>query len=111
MSKKATRERQFRQKELQRKHFNVPMRRFLEEKYPKIFGEYQQLYDLLNRSHPYTRDLTKTYTFKTWLRSIEQQSTTDILSSVIKETLNEGETSGSSSEIDETGSDQASDQL
>ena len=111
MSKKATRERQFRQRELQKKHFNVPMCRFLEAKYPKIYGEYRQLYDLLNRNHPYTRDLTKTCTFKAWLCTIERQPTTAILSDAIKEPLNEGETSRASNEIIETGSDQNNNQV
>ena len=39
MSKKATKERQFRQREQQKKHFNGPMRRFLEVKYPEIYPE------------------------------------------------------------------------
>ena len=67
MSKKAARERQFRQREQQKKHFNGPMRRFLEVKYPEIYTEYKELYDLLSANHPHARDLVKTCTFKTWI--------------------------------------------
>ena len=69
------RERQFRQKELKKKQFNVPMCRFLEMKYPEIYGEYKELYALLVKNHPHTRDLTKTCTFKTW--QLLNQSTTN----------------------------------
>ena len=110
MSNKAAKERRFRQKEQQRKHFDMPMRKFLEQKYPKIYREYQELYNTLNRNHPYTRDLTKTFTFKTWLRSINQQSVSDILTTVIKETLDQEETLKSSAEKDEIDSDQTHDQ-
>ena len=76
MSKKATKERQFRQREQQKKHFNGPMRLFLEVKYPEIYGEYRELYTLLSTNHPHARDLTKTCTFKVWQCSIHRQPAT-----------------------------------
>ena len=57
-SSKATRERRFREKEQKRKHFEGPMKSFLQQKYPLIYDEYKAFYDALNRNHPCTRDLT-----------------------------------------------------
>ena len=101
MASKAVKERRFRQKEQERKRFDIPMRVFLEQKYPKIYQEYRDLYDTVNRIHPDVRDLTKTCTFKAWLHSLNHHSTTDILTHVVKETLNHEETSISSTEENE----------
>ena len=98
MASKAVKERRFRQKEQERKRFDIPMRVFLEQKYPKIYQEYRDLYNTVNRIHPDTRDLTKTCTFKAWLYSLNHHSTTDILTHVVKETLDPEQTSISSTE-------------
>ena len=97
MTSKAARERHFRQKEKERKHFEKPMRSFIEEKYPVIFQEYTELYQTLARNHPYTRNLAKTKTFRRWVETVRQEaSAVDILSSVIRETLGQNETSETS---------------
>ena len=51
-SKKAVKERRFRQKEQERKHFEGPMRKFIQEKYPLIYDEYKAFYQALTRNHP-----------------------------------------------------------
>ena len=107
MTSKAARERRFRQREQQRKRFSLPMHKFLEEKYPKVYQEYKDLYQTLDRNHPFTRDLSKTRTFKIWLESLNQQPTSDILSTLIKETIEQPETSRPSMEEDESDSEQS----
>ena len=104
MSNKAARERRFRKREQQRKRFNMPLHSFLENKYPGVLQEYRELFETLNRNHPYTRNLAKTRTFKRWLESINRQPVTDILSTLVKETF------GSSAEENETNIDQNVDQ-
>ena len=102
MSNKAAVKRQFRQRERQRKHFTRPIQKFLEEKYPIIFTEYKELYSMLNERHPLVRDLTKTCTFKAWVRSVKQQQTPDVLSIAMNETLQSlGETSSEQSDVPE----------
>ena len=110
MSSKAAKERRFRQKEQQRKHFEVPMRKFLQEKYPLIFEEYKGFYEALNRNHPYTRDLTKTCTYKTWVSSLKQQDASDILATALRQALGQEETHKNDDENEESSchsSDQA----
>ena len=110
MSNKAARERRFLEREQQRKRFDMPLHNFLENKYPGVYQEYRELYETLNRNHPYTRNLAKTRTFKRWLESINRQPVTDILSTLVKETFDQTETFGSSAEEDETNIDQNVDQ-
>ena len=84
---KALKERRFRQREKERKRFEGPMRKFLEYKYPNVFQEYTELYNVMERNHPDVRNLTKTRTFKNWVNTQNEVSPTDILSTVIRETL------------------------
>ena len=106
MSSKAAKERRFRQKEQQRKHFEVPMKRFLQEKYPLIFDEYKAFYEALNRNHPYTRDLTKTCTFQTWISSLKQQDASNIIATALRQALGQEEVRKSDDENQQS-SDQA----
>ena len=90
LSKKAIKERKYRKRENDRKHFEKPLRAFIEHKYQTIFEEYQQLYDLMVTNHPHKRNLTNTKTFKEWIRTNEgNPKTSDILSVAITETLGE----------------------
>ena len=91
-STKATREKRFREREQKRKHFEGPMKSFLQQKYPLIFDEYKAFYDALNRNHPCTRDLTKTCTYKTWASSLTAQDPSDILATALRQVLGQGET-------------------
>ena len=111
MSIKAVKERRFRQREKQRKRFESPMRKFIEVKYPNIFQEYTQLYDTLNRNHPDIRNLTKTSTFRRWLDSVNEVPTLDILSTVIRETLDQDEAPKVRDEGDEIASHESGDQV
>ena len=111
MSIKAVKERRFRQREKQRKRFESPMRKFIEVKYPNIFQEYTQLYDTLNRNHPDIRNLTKTSTFRRWLDSVNEVPTLDILSTVIRETLDQDEAPKVRHEGDEIANHESGDQV
>ena len=68
------------------------MRKFLQEKYPLIYEEYKEFYNTLNRNHPYTRNLTNTCTFQSWSMALKQQSTSNILSTALKEALTQEQT-------------------
>ena len=109
-SKKAVKERRFRQKEQERKHFEGPMRNFIKEKYPLIFDEYKAFYEALNRNHPDTRDLTKTCTYKTWLSSLKQQDPSDILATALRQALGQEESRISDDENGESSCQQSDDQ-
>ena len=85
-SSKAIKERKFRKREKERKHFEGPLRQFIEHKYKNIFKEYVELYDLMVANHPGKRNLTRTKTFRDWMRANEA-SPSDILSTVIRETF------------------------
>ena len=87
-SAKAIKERKFREREKTRKHFEGPLRHFIEYKYRNIFEEYVQLYELMVANHPGKRNLVKTKTFSDWMRTNKASpSTTDILSTAIRETF------------------------
>ena len=95
-SSKALKERNFRKRERERKHFEGPLRQFIEVKYQDIFKEYVQLYELMVANHPGKRNLSRSRTFRQWKRA-NQTSATDILSTVIRETFGqeyEGEREG-----------------
>ena len=100
-TRKAEKERRFRRKEQERKHFEVPMRSFIKEKYPLIYDEYKLFYEALTRNHPDTRDLTKTHTYKTWVSSLKQQDPSDILATALRQALGQEETCTSDGQNDE----------
>ena len=83
-TKKALKERRFRQREADRKQFEKPLRKFIEYKYTNIYEEYTQLYEAMVRNHPGVRNLTETRTFKD---AVCQATPSDILSTVIRETF------------------------
>ena len=84
-SSKAIKERRFRQRELERKRFDQPLRKFIQHKYSTIYDEYTALYNVMVRNHPGKRDLSKTTTFKAWVTPTYELS--DILSTAIRETI------------------------
>ena len=87
-SAKAIKERNFRKREKTRKHFEGPLRRFIEYKYRNIFEEYVQLYNIMVANHPGKRNLVKTKTFRDWMMANkESPPATDILSTDIRETF------------------------
>ena len=92
-SRKAEKERRFRRKEQERKHFEGPMRQFIKQKYPLIFEEYKAFYEALTQSHPDARDLTKTHTYKAWAASLKQKDPSDILATALRQALGQGEAS------------------
>ena len=91
-TKKALKERRFRQREADRKQFEKPLRKFIEHKYVDIYEEYNQLYQTMVRNHPGVKNLLETSTFKdaigqTTRNAICQTVPTDILSTALKETF------------------------
>ena len=89
MSNKALKERAFRKKENERKRFDKPLRQFLQLKYQNVLQEYTELYELMNTNHPKKRNLLNTKTFRDWVKSLQEQPPTDILTASIRETLGE----------------------
>ena len=92
-SRKAEKERRFRRKEQERKHFDGPMRQFIKQKYPLIFEEYKSFYEALTQRHPDARDLTKTHTYKAWAASLKQKDSSDILATALRQALGQEESS------------------
>ena len=90
-TKKAVKERRFRKREQERKHFEGPMRAFIQEKYSLIYEEYKAFYQVLCQNHPETRDLTKTCTFKTWVSSLKHQQPSNILATALRQALGQEE--------------------
>ena len=70
-SEKAVRQRDVRITKSKERHFNMPLRHFIEHKYPDIFEEYRDLYNQMVINHPRRINLTKSITFKKWRTSIE----------------------------------------
>ena len=70
-SKKTVRQREVRLTKSKERHFNMPLRHFIEHKYPDIFEEYRDLYNQMVINHPKRINLMKSKTFKKWLKSIE----------------------------------------
>ena len=87
---KNERKKQYRKKQLERKHFNEPLPKFLEVKYPTIFEEYKDLYETIVKQNGKKRIATKTDTFKEWKSSVEQY--TDQTAGPICETRSVAET-------------------
>ena len=110
-SKKAVKEWRFRQKEQERKHFEGPMRKFIQEKYPLIYDEYKAFYQALTRNHPDARDLTKTCTYKTWLSSSKQQDPSDILATALRQALGQDESPITEDENGESSCIQSDDRI
>ena len=86
---KAVRERRSRERDKERKRFEGTLRKFIEHKYGNIFEEYTELYNLMVSIHLNTRNLTKTTTFRDWMKSVHEASSSDILTTAIRETLGE----------------------
>ena len=107
-STKAIKERKFRKREKERKHFEGPLRHFIEHKYRNIFQEYVELYDLMVANHPGKRNLVKTKTFRDWMRTNKASPlTSDILSTVIRETFGQNNMEGDETANTENEGDEA----
>ena len=116
-TKKAVKERKFRRKEQERKHFDAPMRSFIQHKYPLIFDEYKAFYQSLCKDHPEARDITKTCTYKAWVSSLNRQEPSTIVAVALRQALNQEENPASDGQNDSTGqqnsdeSDQSTDHI
>ena len=78
-SERAVSERRKRAMKANERQFNNPLRLFLECKYPAVFAEYTELYNLLKENHPNRKNLTKTSTFREW----KARNTTPVMPAVI----------------------------
>ena len=63
-SVRAQYQRNARQEKSKRRHFNNPLRVFIEYKYPNIFSEYTKLYNELRCEYPNKKSLEKTMLFR-----------------------------------------------
>ena len=63
-SVRAQYQRNARQEKSKRRHFNNPLRVFIEYKYPNIFSEYTKLYNELRCEYPNKKSLEKTTLFR-----------------------------------------------
>ena len=59
--------RQRRKKERQMKRINNPLRIYIERKHSKIFNEFMDFLNVIERDNPRKKDLTKTEAFKKWI--------------------------------------------
>ena len=64
---KAVRERDSRSRKGSERRFNVPLRKFIEHKYPTIYNEYVELFNLMVSAHPNRRNLATSSTFREWM--------------------------------------------
>ena len=87
-STKAIQLRNSRIKRANERRFNKPLRVFLEHKYPDIFTEYTNLYQMMNTTHPNRKKLVSTATFRHWMATNPPAVTSqDILTKVLRETF------------------------
>ena len=88
---KAVKLRNSRVKRMNEKRFNTPLRAFLEHKYPAIYTEYAELYELLNTAHPQRKKLVTSSTFRRWMitnpPTVIPQVCDDILTQALQETF------------------------
>ena len=70
---KAVRARESRSRQGTERRFNVPLREFLNHKYPAIYAEYTELFNLMITEHPNRRNLVTSTTFKQWLATNPKQ--------------------------------------
>ena len=83
---KARQSRLYRRNQREQKRFEAPLREFIEIKYKYAFQEYVELYKRMDTQNPGKIDLKKTEIFKQWKIS-NQQSSSDILTVAIRETI------------------------
>ena len=90
-TKKAVNERRIRSQNYKQKHFNQPLRKFLEHKYNNIYAEYVELYNVMVNKHPNRRNLIKTKTFREWMDANSAPevppSQPDIITIALRETF------------------------
>ena len=67
-NRKTVREREVRRRKSTSRQFDEPLRIFIETKYKDIFQEYNDLYTRMLEDCSAKKDLTKTKTFKEWLK-------------------------------------------
>ena len=83
---KARQSRLYRRNQREQKRFEAPLSEFIEIKYKYAFQEYVELYKRMDTQNPGKIDLKKTEIFKQWKIS-NQQSSSDILTVAIRETI------------------------
>ena len=86
-SHKARKSRIYRKNQKEQKRFEAPLREFIEIKYQDIFKEYTELYNQMHAENPEKINLKKTKTFKRWKTANQNPNQSDILSTVMRETI------------------------
>ena len=73
------------------RRFNTPLRAFLEHKYPAIYSEYVDLFQIMSTAHPQRRKLTSTTTFRRWKENnspaVIPPACNDVLTQALLETF------------------------
>ena len=84
-TKKAVQSRDLRSRRYSERLFNVPLRKFTEHKYPSIYNEYVELFNVMRTLHPNRRKLETSSTFMEWMNAyppVETQGEQTATSSV-----------------------------
>ena len=71
--KKAVAARKWRATNTLKKRFDGPLKEFIKIKYVNIFNEYSEFYQHLDKENPNVRDLSKTRTFRNWIKNVRKQ--------------------------------------
>ena len=71
--KKAVAARKWRATNTLKKRFDGPLKEFIKIKYVDIFNEYSEFYQHLDKENPNVRDLSKTRTFRNWIKNVRKQ--------------------------------------
>ena len=71
--KKAVAARKWRAMNTLKKRFDGPLKEFIKIKYGDIFNEYSEFYQHLDKENPNVRDLSKTRTFRNWIKNVRKQ--------------------------------------
>ena len=71
------------------RRFNVPLRAFLEHKYPAIYSEYVDLFQIMSTAHPQQRKLTSTTTFRRWKENNSPAVIPPVCNNVLTQVLQE----------------------
>ena len=66
-TEKCKRERELRKQRGKERRFNDPLKLFVERKYPEIYAEYGELYNVMESENPNRKNLSTSPAFKKWL--------------------------------------------
>ena len=101
-TKKARAARRWRKQTRDRKRYEGTLKEFIKVKYDSIYQEYNEFYQILDKSYPNTRELFKTPKFEKWAKGIrreEYSAESDSQDSQSDDKVKQSEVSVSQSEV------------